>query len=286
MKTIILSLVFGIALSGCATGGGGTSTGPKEGMPKAIPLEFKGKAGETTQTRYFSNAHILTFEDGQLVRDRTEGVDFTVSSHVSEVLPAQKILKFEVKTIAKDGTVDLHDLAFPELQEQIDYVIRSNGEVLQAGRLPPQSLFYVPAMPIPKGKVEVGDTWIMQHTWYSSKDGIPLSLEVVAILKGIVPCEGKGVCADIEISGHVTLVAQPVAMGSRFNSRLWGRLLFSLDRGDVLWSDMRSSEEMGIKGNHMKVNSCMVSEMKLAGDWRIKFACNPDDETVTKTPSY
>lgn len=280
MKTALTIGLFSIVMAGCAT------AGPKGGMPKVITLEFKGRPGEISVTRYYSNARILSYESGQLIRDKLEGVDFSVNTHFTDVNPQSKILKYSTKTTRKDGIVDLHDLAFPELNEQIDYVIHNNGEVLQANHLPPQSLFYVPALPIPANPVEIGDTWTMEHTWYSAKDAIPLRLQVVGILKNIVVCEKKNLCADLEISGHVSLVAEPTALGASFASRVWGRVLFSLERGDVIWSEMRSSEDMGVKGDKISVRSCMVSEMKLADNYQIKFACDPHDDEVTKTPTY
>ncbi|MGZ6480619.1 MAG: hypothetical protein ACXWQE_15010 [Bdellovibrionales bacterium] len=280
MKTISLSLTAAFLFLGCA------STGPKGGLPSAVAIEFKGKPGEVTKTHYYSNAHILSYQDGQILRDRTEGVDFTVDTHVTEFDPAKKILKYEVRTTEKDGAVELHDLAFPELNEQLYYTVRTNGEVLNVNNLRSKSLFYVPALPTPKAPVQIGDTWTMEHDWVSSKDGIPMQLEVVAILKDIVACEKKNVCADIELSGHVEVMSAPKVVGARFNSRLWGRVLFSLERGDVIWSEMRSTEEMAATGDRMAVRSCMVSEMKLGGKPKIEFACNPTDDAVTKTPVY
>jgi hypothetical protein len=280
VRTVLIATTLILSAAGCASSGGGGS------VPQAVALEFHGKAGEVTETRYYSNAHIQSFQDGQLLRDRFEGVDFVVASRVTEVLPTSHILKFDVQTTSKDGTVELHDLAFPELGEKIDYVIRGDGEVLRAGNFAPESLFYVPALPIPKAPVEIGDTWTMEHTWISSRDGIPLTLQVVGILKNIVKCEKSGVCADLEINGHVKLAAQPTNPGVRFNSRIWGRVLFSLQRGDVIWSDMRSAEDMGLKSDKMAVRSCMVSEMKLEGDAKIQFACDPNDDHVTATPRY
>ncbi len=272
--------LFGLSsLVGCATLGG-----PSGSLPKAVEIRFKGKAGETTETRYFSNSHILSYEAQQLLRDRTEGVDFSVNSHVSKFDEKGKILSFELRTIRKDGTVALHDLAFPELNEEIDYVVRSTGEVLHAGRYLTQSLFYVPAMPIPAGPVEVGDTWTMDHTWLSAKDAIPMKLEVVGILKDIVVCEKVKICADIEISGHVGLVAAPTVAGAHFESRLWGRMLFSIERGDVIWSEMRSDENMTMPGDRMAVTSCMVSETKLGADYKTAFACDPSEQGVGKIP--
>ncbi len=260
----------------------GCATASRASLPQAVDLRFKGRAGERTETRYYSIAQITTYEDQQLLRDRQESVDFNVSTHVTAA--DDKQFSFTTRTTRKDGTVGLHDLSFPELNEQIDYVVQANGEVLHAGNFPPQSLFYVPSMPMPASKVEVGDTWTMAHTWFSSKDAIPLKLDVVGILKDIVPCEKTKVCADVEISGHVGLMAQPTTAGSRFSSRLWGRALFSVERGDVIWSEMRSREEMGVKGDHMNVASCMVSEMKLTAEYHIAFACNPNDEVVKSIP--
>ena len=254
-------------------------------MPKSVKIELKGKTGEVADTRYYSNSRILTYEEGQLTRDRLEAVDFTVTAHTKAYDPDRQLLKFTVKTTRKDGAVELHDLAFPELGEQIDYIVRGNGQVLQAGAYSPQSLFFVPALPISEKPVEVGDTWTMEHTWISAKDSVPLKLDVVGILKNIVPCESTKVCADIEVSGHVTLVAVPTNEGAKFESRVWGRMLFSLERGDVLWSEMRSSEEMGVKGDKMRVTSCMVSEIKAAADYKIKFSCDPAEQAVAAVPT-
>ena len=80
------------------------------------------------------------------------------------------------------------------------------------------------------------------------------------------------------------MVREPTTIGSRFGSRLWGRLLFSLDRGDVIWSEMRSEEEMGVPGHHMKVRSCMLSETKIASAYKTKFECDPDQDAILKTP--
>jgi hypothetical protein len=254
-------------------------------LPQTVDLEFKGQSGETTFSRYYSNARILTFEQSQLVKDRQEAVDFLVRSRYSGYDSKSKVMQFAVKTMNKDGTVDLHELAFPELGEQIDYVVRSNGEVLRAGGFPPHSIFYVPSMPIAGKPVHVGDTWTMSHTWLSGKDGIPLKLDVVGILKNIVTCEKNKVCADVEVSGDVTVMAMPTAKGVRFSSRLWGRLLFSVERGDVIWSEMRSREDSGIEGDMVSVSSCMVSEMKMSDKYHIPFVCDPKEQPVVSVPA-
>ena len=278
VRVFVLALLP--VLAGCTTMSGTVKTASTQ----PVVIEFKGKPGLTTETRYFSNARILSYQDRQLLRDRTESVDFTVNTHVSTYSEAEKLLAFEARTVRKDGTVPLHDFAFPELNEQIEYQVRGNGQVLKAGSYPPQSLFFVPSLPVPKKPVNIGDTWSLEHTWVSSKEGIPLKLEVIGILKNVVTCEGSKLCADVEVSGHVSLIAEPTAKGAKFASRIWGRMMFSLERGDVIWSEMRSQEEMGVQSDRMIVSSCMVSETKITSSFKTDFTCEPGEKPVEKVP--
>lgn len=256
-----------------------------EGAPQKVRIELKGNPGASIETRYHSHTNVKNYSDRQLLRDKNEVVDFTTVTRVQGYDPQGKILTYSVKTVAKDGAADLHDMAFPEKSEEIDYIVRADGTVLRAGTYPPQGLFFVPSLPVPQDEVEVGDTWSMTHTWYSSHDGIPLKLDIAAILKGIVPCEAKGkFCADIEISGGVKLATLPTTEGARFNNRVWGRLLYSLERGDVLWSEMRSLEEMVVKGERTSVLSCMVSEAKQSDKYKTRINCDPAIVSVTAVP--
>lgn len=281
-----IGLVFLVCLvSGCSTlrssaGGGSSLRGP-------VLLAFKGKPGEVTETRYSSNSQVRSYESGQILRDRSEGVDFVVASTVTSFSEKEGLLKLVAKTVSKDGTIELHDLAFPELREEIDYVLQTNGKVLKAGSFPPNSLFFVPALPMPARAVDVGDTWTMEHTWASARDGIPLRLETVAILKNIVSCGGgSDHCADLEISGRVGLVLKATNPGSQFKSRVWGRVLFSIGRGDVVWSEMRSSEDVVVADTRLAVRSCMVSEIKTSAPFKTKFECDPSVEAVAPPPKF
>src|SRR5262245_13801759 len=102
-------LFFALVLDGCA---GSRLRGD---LPQSVAIEFKGKTGDKTDTLYYSNARILTYEGAQIVKDRTEGVDFTTETNVKDYNEKEKLLKYVVKTTRKDGTVELHDMAFPEL---------------------------------------------------------------------------------------------------------------------------------------------------------------------------
>jgi hypothetical protein len=272
-------IIAAVALSACAHTRKGPALGP---APKQVTLLFNGRKGEQTTTRYYSNSRTRRYSDGQMTNDRTEIVDFGVQTKTTGI--ENKVISTVVKTVRKDGTVDLHDLAFPELGEEIEFETRTNGEVLKAGQYPSHSIFFVPSLPIPDKPVEAGDTWTMEHTWYSGHEHIPLKLDVVGILKGIVPCE-DGYCADIEVSGSVSLVARPAAAGARFDSRVWGRTLFSLKRGDVIWSEMRSREEMTAQPERTFVESCMISQMQVPSPNNSgSFECDSKEQAVDRIP--
>ena len=260
-------------------GVGESGSGPK------VEIALKGKPGDATDTRYYSSSRVLTYNGEQLVRDKTESVDFTVRTEYKSYDPKLGILKFKVKTTRKDGKVELHDMAFPELHEEIEYIVAGRtGQVIQAGAYSPQGIFYIPSIPIPKESVQVGDTWAMQHVWYSSGEAIPLRLDIVGILKDVVKCDGGKLCADIEISGGVDLEKTATAKGSRFESKLWGRMLFSIERGDVIWSEMRSTEDMSVPGERVSITSCTVSETKIAKNFKTDFVCDPQTVAITKIP--
>ena len=273
----IIFLAGSLAGTGCSTlrqSGGGN--GP-------VSIRMGGKPGSASETRYYSTSRILTYADKQLLRDRTETVDFTVRTEIKSVDTKSDRITYKSRTVRKDGAVALHDLAFPELNEELEYVIRSNAQVLQAGAFSPQSIFFVPSIPVPDQPVQVGDTWSMEHTWFSAREAIPLRLSITAILKDIVSCEGRrNACADLEISGSVGLVLTPTQRGSKFESKIWGRMLFSLVRGDVVWSQTRSREEMVTKSDRVLVSSCMISQLNL--DAKTVFGCHPVEEPITEVP--
>ncbi len=266
------------ALAGCSTLG----QAQKNNSLRAVTIELKAKSGAHFDTRFYSHAYIRTYADQQLVREKHEAVDFTTRTSIED--SRDKVLRYKMSTYIKDGAASLHELAFPELNETIEYIVRANGEVLKAGAYPPDSLFFVPALPIPKTAVQVGDTWVMEHSWLSANEGIPLRLEIVGILKNLVSCEGTKTCADIEVSGSVKLGVPPTAVGAKFGSRIWGRMLFGLERGDVIWSEVRSEEEMATKGERILIQSCMVSEIKTAEKYKTKLNCEPGEIAVTSVP--
>lgn len=278
MRLPCLGLAMIASTIGCAT----AKVQPLR-APDRVEILFKGKIQDTFDTDYHSASKTVKYYDGQMVNDRTEIVDFTVRTSVLGV-DADGITT-SVKTVNKDGTVGLHDLAFPELNEEMEVKVRPSGEILRAGRYPSDSVFFVPSLPMPREAVAVGDTWTMEHDWRSAQGGIPLRLSAVGILKAVVPCAGE-LCADVEVSGNVDLVVPPLGRQAFFRNRVWGRVLFGLERGDVVWSEVRSREEMQAGPEKTVSMSCMLSEMKWRRDSRPEarvgkpFACEPSEEAV------
>ncbi len=270
----------------CLPALGCASLGQKTPYSKKIEIRLKGQPGSVSETRYHSSARTQKFVGSQLVRDKVERVDFVVNQVVSKYDPAEKTLWYTVRTISKDGAGDLRDLSFPELHESIEYVIRTDSaQVLKAGAFSPQSVFFVPTLPMPLREVQVGDTWLMEHDWISAHNQVPLRLKLVAILKEIVRCSDHW-CADLELSGGLELVQFPVKATVRFESRVWGRVLFDIERGDILWSEIRNRENLISPDERTLVDSCMLSELKISSRYRTASDCQPEEIAVSQSPRF
>lgn len=248
--SMIAAIVLFVFSLGCATK---SMVGPNR-------IELKGQMGQVDVTRYYSHSYIEDYEGSQKIRQRDEIVDFKVKEEVTQFDPVKDRMTVMTETIFKDGTVDLHDLAFPEKGEQIEFVLSRSGDVFKAGEYPPDSIFFVPPVPLPKETVSVGDTWTLDRAWVGMKNGVPLGVHLVIIFKDLTFC-GKERCADLEVSGNVEVIGLK-SKKNQFTSKIWGRMLMSLDRGNVLWSEMRSRELMNVPDAHTEVLSCMTATLE------------------------
>lgn len=244
-----------------------------------VNLELKPLVGRKEKINYYSHSKVKTFENQQLVREKDEIVEFQVESEILSY--ENNLIRTLVSTVIKDGLVDLHDLAFPELNERIEFIYKPNAEVLYAGGYPSSSVFYVPPLSLPDSEVAVGDTWEMQRSWVSMRNNIPLNIQLVSILKNIYPCGQNEKCADLEISGDVSII---VALNKdvQFNSQITGRIIFSIDKGSILWSMVRSAEVLTLAETRMEVLSCLVSQLTepRSDQWvtdASDLRCNPQE---------
>lgn len=279
----VIIVVSALALSACAGKSGSPDSASTAEKPvksdKGIDLVLKGHLGDESQTFYHSQSAVENFEDGQKVRDHQELMDFIVLTKVAEIKNDQFTIR--TTTIDKDGTSALHDYAFPELHETIDFIYTKKAMVVSADPFPKESIFFLPPISLPDQPVQVGDTWTMNHAWISSSQGLPLSLDLVTIFKDLVSCGEFGKCADLEISGRIDIVNEKFQHAVSFDSHLWGRMLFSLDRGDVVWSEVRSHEVFKAQSTEVRVMSCMVSKMQGKSGKLEKQSCEPSLKAVT-----
>ena len=244
-------------------------------LSKPVELKLKGGLGRKEVVKFYSDSNTRAFEKDQIVREKEEIVEFVTESKFQN--NDVKNIDVTVKTIKKDGPVSLHDLGFPDKGESINFTFSPTGEVLKAGDFPKDSLFYIPSMPLPKHPVLKGDTWVMKHAWISSGNNLPLELEVVSILKRFFECGQAGMCAEVEISGNVEALAVKKA-GVDFNSEIHGQMVFSIDHGTLIWSDVKSKEELRTSEGRIQVSSCLGSKMIEPISWDFKKAteiCTP-----------
>ncbi len=226
----------------------------------SVELRLGSHTGRTEVVDYYSHSKVKAFELNQLVREKDEVVEFTTKTLTLTSEENPNLIRNLVTTIKKDGIVDLHDLAFPELEERIEFVFSPDAQVLYAGGYSESSVFFVPPLSLPTSPVKIGDTWEMHRSWVSAKNNIPLKLSMVTIFKGLYPC-GKNRCADLEISGEVGIIAT-FSKDSQFSSQISGRLLFSVESGTIVWSQVKSVESLATNDAKFSIRSCLASQLK------------------------
>ncbi|MEK6555202.1 MAG: hypothetical protein AABZ31_08180 [Bdellovibrionota bacterium] len=191
---------------------------------------------------------------------KTENVEFSVESKISRVDIENNRMFLNSKTIEKVGQADLHDFAMPEMGEEIVFELDQYARVYNAGAYPPSSIFFVPPISLPDEPVKKGETWSMHSEWVSLGNKAPFELEVTSTLKDIISC-GDYRCADIEVSGNAKIIGAD-SRRLRFTSRVQGRYLFILEKGSVLWSLMRSSQQLSTARENIEISNCFLSRLE------------------------
>lgn len=264
MKISLFSLLISSSLMISCSSIQKLYTPKAEKLSKSKVTKAKIKFGmsdkEVQVFRFKSSSIKKTYQDQQILNAKEEEVDFTVQNTATAVNPKKGVYSFQVKTLSKDGFVNLRDLAFPEMGEKIDYQVNSRAQVLGAGRFPKDSVYYIPSVVLPKSEVSVGDTWDYSSSYVLLESGIPLKLELTSILKSFVNC-GLKLCADIEISGSVSIATKMKSVN--YASEMAGRMLVAVEDGRILWQRIRSGEKMETEGGgEILIYSCIESKQK------------------------
>ncbi len=232
-------------------------------LKEPVLLRLKGIQGSSETTKFNSASKTEVFEGSSLTNTIEESIEFMSKAEITKILASDEFTE-KVTTFKKDGQIDLHDFAMPEVGEELAITFNSMGKILKVNNLPRESLYYVPPVSLPKEKVSIGDTWNMSAHWVTEQ-GVPLSLSLLSILKGFIECGKKEICADIELSGDVTIDSNMA--GVIFQSIWKGRIFFSLERGSLIWSLVESHEAWNTEKAHRDVRSCLESNLVEPNDY-------------------
>jgi hypothetical protein len=239
--------------------------------PGKVELRLKADPKRLEKVAYFHRSASKSFEDNQVRSQKDETLEFTAQAETIKV-EGDRFTQV-IRVLNKDGAGDLHDFAMPELGERLEVVTDTRGKILKSGEWPNNSIFYVSPISLPEGPVSVGDTWPMQATWLSLGEMVPYQLDMVSILKNIWSC-GQDRCAEIEISGQVTLQGTN-AQAMNFKSNWRGRIYFAIGAGTVVWSRVESEERLLAENVRRDINSCLESALIEPGDVKLPGIAKP-----------
>ncbi|MEQ1877760.1 MAG: hypothetical protein ABL958_14040 [Bdellovibrionia bacterium] len=279
-------LLFIFFMTGCATLSGKNRPQPVK-LDSPVLLELSGSVNRLEVIRYHFASHKESSVIGKAEKPeiKDEKVEFAVQTTTREVFPTGDV-GYLIETVSRVGDIKLHDLAFPEPGEKLEQILTRNARVVKAGEYSPDSIFYLPPIPLPVEPVKVGDTWTMRHQWASDSTGVPLELDMVAILKGIYVCGENDQCADIEISGQVSLPQRIPKL--TLDSEITGHLIFAVQHGSIVWSEIRTTEKVAAEKGRSYVVSCMKSfiEKPAAYGWKwdSQLQCDPKSSYENRIP--
>ncbi len=269
LKMLIL-FVSGLGLISCSLSQKETN-GP-------ISLSLEGIPGHKDNYAIHSQTLVENVSTDKLLHQKIEIVEFDVATEISKIDKKNSTVAIDTKTTKKEGSLSLHDMAYPELDETIHFVFDSRGRVIQAGKHNPGTIFFVSPLPLPDKIVKVGDTWTYKTEWVTLESQMPMKLELVMVLKKAIKCFGNEYCAEIEWSGKVF----PDQIKMPIESKISGYSLYRPKTGSQIWTWSRNEETLELQGVKMKVSTCIQSILKSEKSKINPFAgrapvCDPAD---------
>lgn len=255
--TFIL-VVLVIFTAGCSTTNKQAVKMPEQWGADPVFLQLKPQAG---QVEVASNCYVAItkkFVKGELRNKRIEATDFKTKL-ITLKSDKQATIQQILTTFYKDGGAQLNDLALPELNEQIDFILQPNGKILKAAQYPQDSLFFVPSLPLPSKAVKVGDEWELESAWRDLSTKMKFSSKIKAKLKGYSTC-GEHLCAEIVFEGKMA-VPEELRKAMGFEHKLTGRFLFDPKLGLVPFALFEADEQLQGKEAQVVVKSRLRSHL-------------------------
>lgn len=244
-----------------------------------VHLGLRGKVGSTDKLELYSKTVSQNITPDKLLRQTEESVYFKLSQKTTQVDDKKNVHQSLVTTF-KEGSLNLHDMAYPELNEVMPFVFDSEGKVVSVGNFQEGSLFYVSPLPLPNKEVSVGDTWPYETTWWSEQSNTMMKIEILFVLKKILKCFKDELCVAIAWSGKVSpesSVKKPIEpmLPKLFESKLQGYSILRLETGTQIWSYIKNSESLKIEDVDLKVYSCIKSVLDDPAVKKEKPYCDP-----------
>jgi hypothetical protein len=230
---------------------------PKIKVP--VSMKLVGVVGREEISSNCSVSVSKSFSSDQILHKRVETVDFKTRMLTKTILENSGNLIQILNIISKKGTSSLHDLAYPELGEEIEFEFTPSAVVKHAGMYPKSSLFFVPPLPLPSRAVRENDNWELKSGWISEVGGLPLNLVMHAKFIDQKPC-GEHMCMNIGVEGVVHLRAD-IEKKNGFGHAVSGRFLFEPVAGLLSWSEFVSDEHLQTEGAQAEVHSVLRSEL-------------------------
>jgi hypothetical protein len=251
MKYRVLLLSLALFLPNCTTTATKVTNVPQQ---EVISLKLSPGLGQVEVT---SNCYVTStksFINGEIRAKKIETTDF--KTQVTTIKTGKEIRQL-IETIAKDGGASLHDLAYPELNEQIDLTLEPSGKVLKAGHYAKDSIFYIPALPLPDKPVKTGDQWEVENTWVESSAKLKLTSKIKSKFVEYTTC-GDHQCVLIEFTGTMD-APEKLKKEMNFEHKLTGRFLFDPVLSLVPYAFFEADERLQEKGGQVVVKSRLRS---------------------------
>jgi len=239
------------------------ATPPKSKAPPLtfpLKLEVRGEEGRKELTHHCSTAVSSYYDRQALRRQKIERVEFKTDTLIGKTDPKTHDLFQLIATVEKDGAIPLHDLAFPEVGEQIDFIFTPTGQVVKAGNAPKGSLFFVAPLPFPEKPVVVGSKWRDVAKWKSLNNSMQFTAVTDSEVTGQKPC-GISQCVVVRVTGEVHM-PEKVERSNHFKHRLGGTYLYEPLKGILVWAEFASTESIMSGGDKVEVVSRLRSALE------------------------
>lgn len=197
---------------------------------------------------------IKAFDNDQILRKKIQSVEFKVKAKTSPTgKPAQ--FKQVQETFFKDGSTPLHELAFPELGEKIEFTFAPDMRVIKVEGYPERSIFTVQPLPLPSKPVRLGEEWINESHWVTGESAIELHSKIKSKFSSWRSC-GDHQCAEIKIQGQIR-------SDRGFGHTITGLFLMEPKTGLVPFAEFRAYEQMQVGEARAEVHSVLRSILAL-----------------------